>query len=320
MSQSQEQKKLAFGFPFYPKQRDDKYLAKVTDWLEMKKQLDNVHFSPINEEILTKEKTKQPLWRIHDKLYDLTNFNHPGGQTFIEISQDTDITELFETSHYNIDKARALLDKYYVKDCHSNHQRYSSFFTFQQDGFYDRLRSKVNKIIQEQSLTKIEQQQYLWSSRFYHDMMLLSHLLLMIITVTAVNINAPLVRCTTVVAGIILGFLQVCAHNFFHKKDNWRMYTFDLTMTSSYEWRISHAYSHHNFANTIMDYEIQAFEPLVMYLPFASKNRVLYKISSMMSFLIVVPLVSTIQVNFFVSCWVPFLPLTFGYDFRCSIE
>lgn len=306
--QSDDKKKLAFGFPFYPGQRDTTYLAKVTDWLEMKRKLDNVHFSSSTEynevssngaSTVTKQQPRS-LWRIHDKLYDLTNFNHPGGQTFIEISKDTDITELFETSHYNIEKARAMLDKYYVRDCDKNHSRYSAFFTFHKDGFYSRLRSKINKIMQEQHLIQFEQQNYLWSSRFYHDCMFIVHLFLMVF---GIKIAVSEDSCTTcsrlifIAAGVVLGFLQVCAHNFFHKKDNWRMYSFDLTMTSSYEWRISHAYSHHNYANTIMDYEIQAFEPLVMYLPFVAKRGLLYKFTSCLSFIVVVPLVSTIQVN-----------------------
>ncbi len=287
--------KLYFGFPFYPKQRDEKPLAKVTDWLNMKRQLDDVHFSPCHDDINDSREPRKYLWRIHDKLYDLSEFNHPGGQTFLEISRDTDITELFETSHYDIHKARAVLDKFFVRDCHPSHKRYSSFFTFHKNGFYDRLRSKVNSLIQEKQLVKLDQKNYVWSSRFYHDMLLVTHLSLMLISIIITSFSHAL----AVSAGIVLGLLQVCAHNFFHKNDNWRMYSFDLTMTSSYEWRISHAYSHHNYANTILDYEIQAFEPLVMYLPFSVKNTRIYKIGSTIAFLVVVPFVSTIQVNIF---------------------
>ena len=52
-------------------------------------------------------------------------------------------------------------------------------------------------------------------------------------------------------AGFILSLCTTAAHNFFHKKDHWRMYYFDLSLLSSYEWRISHAISHHLFPNTI---------------------------------------------------------------------
>jgi hypothetical protein len=47
------------------------------------------------------------------------------------------------------------------------------------------------------------------------------------------------------VAGAVLALLMMCSHNFFHQQDNWRMYVFDLSPFSSYDWRITHAYSHH---------------------------------------------------------------------------
>ena len=42
------------------------------------------------------------LWRIHDKLYDLSVFakKHPGGAMWIESTIGTDITEAFEVSHF----------------------------------------------------------------------------------------------------------------------------------------------------------------------------------------------------------------------------
>jgi len=55
-----------------------------------------------------------------------------------------------------------------------------------------------------------------------------------------------------IIAGLILGMCIVCAHNFFHKKDSWRRFYMDLSPLSSYEWRISHAFSHHMYPNTIL--------------------------------------------------------------------
>lgn len=63
-----------------------------------------------------------------------------------------------------------------------------------------------------------------------------------------------------------------CAHNFFHQRDNWRMYYFDLTLFSSYDWRISHGLSHHLFTNTIYDFEISAIEPMWDFLPKRNKR------------------------------------------------
>ena len=55
------------------------------------------------------------LWRIHDNLYDLTNFDHPGGEFFIEMGRGTDCTELFESSHPNMEKVSKLLKKLFVR-------------------------------------------------------------------------------------------------------------------------------------------------------------------------------------------------------------
>ena len=48
------------------------------------------------------------LWRIHDKLYDLSGFakRHPGGPMWIESTRGTDITEAFEVSHLFMEGTR----------------------------------------------------------------------------------------------------------------------------------------------------------------------------------------------------------------------
>jgi hypothetical protein len=39
------------------------------------------------------------LWRVHDGLYDLNNFEHPGGFDWLEMLRGADITEMFEVCH-----------------------------------------------------------------------------------------------------------------------------------------------------------------------------------------------------------------------------
>lgn len=81
------------------------------------------------------------LWRVHDKLYDLINFiqRHPGGADWLELTQGTDITELFETHHVTR-KAEMLLHNFYVRDAKlpRNYR-----LTFCDDGFYKTLKAKV---------------------------------------------------------------------------------------------------------------------------------------------------------------------------------
>ena len=63
-----------------------------------------------------------------------------------------------------------------------------------------------------------------------------------------------------------------CAHNFFHMKDNWRMHYFDLCFSTSREWRISHALSHHLYTNTANDCELSSLLPLWDLLPRPDKT------------------------------------------------
>ena len=80
------------------------------------------------------------LWRVHNKLYDLSGFigKHPGGSDFIRLSQGNDITEGFESSHMvNVDQIEKILAKHYVRDAETLR---NSPYTFKPDGFYNRLK------------------------------------------------------------------------------------------------------------------------------------------------------------------------------------
>ncbi|CAH2071503.1 unnamed protein product, partial [Iphiclides podalirius] len=71
------------------------------------------------------------LWRIQNKLYDLTKFikKHPGGEEWLELTKGTDITEAFESHHLN-PSTEKLLNKFYVRDAKAPR---NSPFTFKED-------------------------------------------------------------------------------------------------------------------------------------------------------------------------------------------
>jgi fatty acid desaturase len=46
----------------------------------------------------------------------------------------------------------------------------------------------------------------------------------------------------------------------------------DLGLLSSYEWRITHALSHHPYTNTVIDYELAVVEPFVDYRVYETKS------------------------------------------------
>lgn len=192
-------------------------------------------------------------WRVHDKLYDLKDFikSHPGGQQWLEVTRGMDVTEVFEASHLS-PHVYTVLAKYYVKPAEG--QR-NSPYTFEPDGFYLTLKKRV-----QQHLTKVSRTQKDEAHRritTVQDRLVFTFLLLL--TVTAWTQSYMMAG----LAGLVL-FLNInCSHNFYHKKDNWRMYCWDLGLLSSYEWRITHAISHHVYTNTIWDFELSDFEPHV---------------------------------------------------------
>lgn len=67
--------------------------------------------------------------------------------------------------------------------------------------------------------------------------------------------------------GVMLTWTVIASHNFFHRKDNFRMYYFNLSFASYREWRISHAMSHHLYTNSFHDLEIALFEPFLSWIP-----------------------------------------------------
>lgn len=80
-----------------------------------------------------------------------------------------------------------------------------------------------------------------------------------------------------------MAWTAVIGHNYFHMRDNFRMYYFDLSLMSSKDWRITHVLSHHLYPNTLWDYEIYAIEPLLKWLPDKNKNIIISFISQLSS-------------------------------------
>lgn len=190
----------------YPTYRDG-VLKGCKRWLDGKRIDDNA----------------EGLWRVHDKLYDLSDFvqHHPGGAEWLETTKGIDITEQFETHHIT-DLAERLLVKYYVRDA-ANPRNYK--ITFDEHGLYKTMKRRVaNKL-------KFLDHSPVAVSRFYCDILLASTVLLSIL---AARDNSFLVAS---LASLSLLWLTVVAHNFIHQKDNWRMYIINLSMTSFREWR-----------------------------------------------------------------------------------
>lgn len=193
------------------------------------------------------------LWRVHDKLYDLTDFihRHPGGAEWLELTKGVDITEQFETHHIT-PKAEQLLKKFYVRDA-ALPRNYN--FTFNDNGFYRTLKRKVADQLADIDMRPVK------TSNMISDLVLGLVFTSAVLAVKDNNIYLALL------SGLFLSWLLVIAHNYFHQKDNWRMLCFNLTLLNYREWRVSHAMSHHLYTNTFYDLEISMFEPFLQWIP-----------------------------------------------------
>ncbi|KAJ9587923.1 hypothetical protein L9F63_018649 [Diploptera punctata] len=211
-------------------------------WLEGKRIDDNV----------------EGLWRVHDGLYDFSEWmlRHPGGSDWLTMTKGTDITEAFE-AHHVTKSAEYLLKQFYVRP--ASGPRYSAY-TFRDDGFYRTFKRKARPILA--TIPPGPSKQSKWCA----DILLGTFLLLA--TVSAAKYNFVV----GFVAGFILNLTVVSAHNFFHMRDNLRMYYFDLSFMAHREWRISHALSHHLYTNSLLDLELALFEPVMQWVPHPTKS------------------------------------------------
>ncbi|XP_068631262.1 cytochrome b5-related protein-like [Battus philenor] len=204
------------------------------------------------------------IWRIHDKLYDLTSFikQHPGGEEWLELTKGTDVTEAFESHHLN-PAIESILNKYYVKDAKTPR---NSPFTFKEDGFYRTLKREVYE-----ELKKIPKN----VSRTTYLITDLLFLALLCSSAMACWVkNIWLAQFWYIFSSTSLALLTVACHNFVHQKTNWRMFLFNMSMWSYRDFRVSHVLSHHLYTNTLMDLEISGLEPVLLFNP--RKDKPIY--------------------------------------------
>jgi hypothetical protein len=126
--------------------------------------------------------------------------------------QGSDITEAFE-AHHLTKRPDNLLKQFYVR---AATQPRNSPYTFKDDGFYRTLKRKALPILLNIPSGPSTE------SKLCSDLLLVAFLLLATVAAATSSFKIGLL------AGIIMNFLVVTAHNFFHMKDNLRMYYFSL--------------------------------------------------------------------------------------------
>ncbi|XP_034099116.1 cytochrome b5-related protein [Drosophila albomicans] len=208
------------------------------------------------------------LWRIKDKLYDLSDFakRHPGGAFWIEATKGTDITEPFESHHIEEHAAR-MLSKFEVRPA-SKPRNYK--FTLHEDGFYKVLKRRVRQ--------KLHSLNYQPSRKT--DLLHTGILFAVFLFSWAAAVLDSLVL--SAFAGLSLCWLATSSHNYFHQRDNWRMYFFNLSLMNFNGWRVSHALSHHVYPNSLHDLEMSLFEPLLCFVPSKEYASKLHRVISIL--------------------------------------
>jgi len=78
---------------------------------------------------------------IHGKVYDLTDFDHPGGKQILDLCKyEPDCSALFESYHTfsDMDRIQSIMKKYV-----QGSTRGASMFSFEERGFYKTLQMRV---------------------------------------------------------------------------------------------------------------------------------------------------------------------------------
>ncbi|XP_011192500.1 cytochrome b5-related protein [Zeugodacus cucurbitae] len=200
-----------------------------------------------------KDDEAEGLWRIKDELYDLTEFipRHPGGSFWLEWTKGTDITEAFE-SHHISKKPEDMLAKFHVRST-STQRNYK--ISLHDNGFYRVLKSRVRDKLKNVDRSPERR------SDLIHFGLLLST------TVFALACSYTGYITLALLAGLSLSWLTIASHNYLHRKDNWQMYTFNLSLMNFCNWRVLHAMSHHVYPNSLIDLEMSLFEPYLCWWP-----------------------------------------------------
>nr|XP_050863869.1 cytochrome b5-related protein isoform X2 [Vespula vulgaris] len=220
----------------------------------------------------TQQDGAEGLWRIRNGLYDLRTFakSHPGGAEWITLTKGTDITEAFE-AHHLTEKAERILPKFYIRDATTLR---SIPLTFEPNGFYHTFKKRALEALKgvdfhrPSKVSNFIADSFLAATVFFCLASVYSHILSFI---------------AIIIAGFFLAWTAVIGHNYFHMRDNFRMYYFDLSLMSSKDWRITHVLSHHLYPNTLWDYEMYAIEPFLKWLPDKNKNIITSFISQLSS-------------------------------------
>lgn len=227
---------------------------------------------------------------IHGKIYNIDNFNHPGGNTFIEINKGCDITTLFETHHINYRLANHALDKLTMLGTYDSKINYDfkKYYTLREK-IYINFKTKKSRIMN--NITKYSLLGYITLGLFLHYKLLQYNFSNTEKNLTSLTSFLGLCLISSLVNSILGGF----GHNGIHKL-LYSSLLLDWNGLSSLEWLLEHIHSHHMYTNTIYDHDAISMKPFLNWIP--SNTESIFSVYGKHLIFLIAELVVPIQGNF----------------------
>ena len=227
---------------------------------------------------------------IHGKIYNIDNFNHPGGNTFIEINKGCDITTLFETHHINYKLANDVLDRLTIVGTYNKKINYDfkRYYTLREK-IYSKFKTKKSRIMN--NITKYSLLGYITFGLFLHCKLLQYNFSNIEKNLTSLTSFLGLCLLSSLVNSILGGF----GHNGIHKL-LYSSLLLDWNGLSSLEWLLEHVHSHHMYTNTIYDHDAISMKPFLNWIP--SNTESIFSVNGKHLIFLIAELVVPIQGNF----------------------
>lgn len=200
---------------------------------------------------------------IRGKLYNIDNFNHPGGNTFININKGTDATTLFETHHINIKLAEKYLDSIPVVGEYKPKFKYNfNRYNFIRDKVYNLFKTRKSRMMNIK--TKIKLFSYISLSAYLNYKVLqFNSFSLQFIILCIFN---------SIFNSVLGGF----GHNGLHKLE-YSTFLLDFNGLSTIEWLMEHVSSHHMYTNTKYDHDTISMQPYLNWIPSETNSLFNYR-------------------------------------------
>jgi hypothetical protein len=191
---------------------------------------------------------------VHNVVYDLRDFNHPGGKVLLELCGGHDATELFEMSHVNHDAALRVLKTLPTV----GHSECRSLYEYTR---YATLRSRAFQLFPTRASRSASTETHL---RVLACALCALTLHLVILFRTHAVTASWFVLC--LVSAFVNTLLGAYGHNGVHRVHPHAL-GLDWNGLSSFEWLSEHVMSHHPHVNTERDHDALSLEPILSWLP-----------------------------------------------------